>query len=44
MKKRIHNDLVDGNTFRAYNDISKDLDEVLVDFKYLTSKKNFLRI
>ncbi len=39
----IRNDLAHGNTARAYNDITKDISEVLVDFEYFAIKKNFLQ-
>ncbi len=39
----IRNDLAHGNNSRAYKDITSDINEVLVDFKYLAIQKNFLQ-
>ena len=39
----IRNDLAHGNNSRAYNDITGEINDVLLDFEYLAIKKNFLK-
>ncbi len=40
----IRNDLAHGNNTRVYRDITKELKEILEDFKYLAIDKNFLQV
>ncbi len=39
----IRNDLAHGNNSEIYGDIQSNINEVLIDFKYLSIKKNFLK-
>lgn len=39
----IRNDLAHGNNSRAYQDITGDINEVLIDFEYLAVQKSFLK-
>ena len=38
----IRNDLAHGNISKVHKDISQDIDEILIDFKYLAIDKDFL--
>ncbi len=40
--RAIRNDLAHGNISKIHNDISKDIDEILIDFQYLAIDKDFL--
>ena len=39
----LRNDLAHGNNVKTYTNITKEIEEILVDFKYLAIDKNFLQ-